>query len=200
MWWQLDDCWPSISWAVIYRAGRRKPSWYAIRRSFPDRLVVLQPSDDAGADLALINDTADVWEAATVVQHITPTGVVLDEITLDAAVGPRSMTRLTLPPGYAIGDGLTVATAGGGAPCTGGRVSTDASSLHGGMSRLMPPRRRSASRSRRTPSFAISASLLTASMRTQWSTNNSSRYSRVRATPSPSAHRECRIPLSGPTG
>jgi beta-mannosidase len=113
VWWQLDDCWPSISWSVIDRAGRRKPSWYALRRAFADRLVVLQPSDDAELALALVNDSADVWEATAVVHHLAADGVVLDEVTLDAAVGPRSTARLALPPGYAGGNGLTAATAGG---------------------------------------------------------------------------------------
>ena len=112
VWWQLDDCWPSISWAVIDRAGRRKPSWYALRRSFADRLAVLQPSNDADLVLTLVNDSADVWEAAPVVQHIAPAGVVLDEVTLEATVGPRSIARLALPRGYAGGDSLTMATAG----------------------------------------------------------------------------------------
>ena len=113
VWWQLDDCWPSISWAVIDRAGRRKPSWYALRRAFADRLVVLHPGNEADLVLALVNDSADVWEAAAVVQHLSPAGVVLDEVTLDAVVGPRSIARLALPSGYGGGNGLTVATAGG---------------------------------------------------------------------------------------
>ncbi len=114
VWWQLDDCWPSISWAVIDRAGRRKPSWYALRRSFADRLMVLQPSGDGGPDLilALVNDSGDVWEAAARVQHLTPAGVVVDEVTFDAAVSPRGIARLALPPGYAAVDSVTVATAG----------------------------------------------------------------------------------------
>jgi beta-mannosidase len=114
VWWQLDDCWPSISWAVIDRAGRRKPSWYALRRSFADRLVVLQPCDGARPDLVLVlvNDSGEVWEAAARVQHLTSAGVVLDEVALETAVGPRSIARLALPPGYAGGDGLTFATSG----------------------------------------------------------------------------------------
>lgn len=29
--WQLNDCWPTVSWAVVDYRGVRKPAWYAIR-------------------------------------------------------------------------------------------------------------------------------------------------------------------------
>ncbi|KAI6350777.1 hypothetical protein MCOR25_010404 [Pyricularia grisea] len=29
--WQLNDCWPTVSWAVVDYHGVRKPAWYAIR-------------------------------------------------------------------------------------------------------------------------------------------------------------------------
>lgn len=31
--WQLDDCWPVISWSIIDYYGRLKPAYYAIRRA-----------------------------------------------------------------------------------------------------------------------------------------------------------------------
>ncbi len=31
--WQLDDCWPVISWSIIDYYGRTKPAYYAIRRA-----------------------------------------------------------------------------------------------------------------------------------------------------------------------
>ena len=46
IWWQLNDCWPVTSWAVVDGDGRRKPAWYALRRAFADRLVTVQPRGD----------------------------------------------------------------------------------------------------------------------------------------------------------
>jgi beta-mannosidase len=43
LWWQLNDCWPAVSWSVVDSAGRRKPSWYALRRAYADELLTLQP-------------------------------------------------------------------------------------------------------------------------------------------------------------
>ena len=31
IYWQLNDCWPAISWSVVDVAGRRKLAWYALR-------------------------------------------------------------------------------------------------------------------------------------------------------------------------
>ncbi|KAK4177243.1 glycoside hydrolase superfamily [Triangularia setosa] len=31
--WQLNDCWPTISWAVVDYYGVKKPAWYAIKRA-----------------------------------------------------------------------------------------------------------------------------------------------------------------------
>jgi beta-mannosidase len=35
--WQLNDCWPVVSWAAVDGAGRRKPLWYALRAAYADR-------------------------------------------------------------------------------------------------------------------------------------------------------------------
>ena len=43
--WQLNDCWPVTSWAAIDGDGRLKPLWYALRHSYRDRLVTVQPRD-----------------------------------------------------------------------------------------------------------------------------------------------------------
>jgi beta-mannosidase len=34
--WQLNDCWPVISWSAIDGDGRLKPMWYALRRAYAD--------------------------------------------------------------------------------------------------------------------------------------------------------------------
>ncbi|MEY2654494.1 MAG: hypothetical protein RLZZ524_1522, partial [Pseudomonadota bacterium] len=31
--WQLNDCWPVSSWAIVDSAGHRKPAWHVIRRA-----------------------------------------------------------------------------------------------------------------------------------------------------------------------
>jgi hypothetical protein len=42
VWWQLNDCWPGPSWAVVGGDGRRKPAWYALRAACRPRAVTLE--------------------------------------------------------------------------------------------------------------------------------------------------------------
>src|SRR5690606_29030544 len=43
IWWQLNDCWPVTSWAIVDAGGGRKPAWYALRDAYAPRLVTIQP-------------------------------------------------------------------------------------------------------------------------------------------------------------
>lgn len=61
--WQLNDCWPVVSWAAVDGYGRRKPLWYALRRAYADRLVTVQQRA-GGPVLAVVNDSAEPWRAA----------------------------------------------------------------------------------------------------------------------------------------
>ena len=43
--WQLNDCWPVISWSAVDGDGRRKPLWYALRAAHEPRLLTIQPRE-----------------------------------------------------------------------------------------------------------------------------------------------------------
>jgi len=56
MFWQLNDCWPVVSWSVIDFNGDRKASTYAVKRSYQDAMVsVLQKNEHI--ETWLIQDT-----------------------------------------------------------------------------------------------------------------------------------------------
>ncbi|MFT4217548.1 MAG: glycoside hydrolase family 2 protein [Micropruina sp.] len=69
--WQLNDCWPAVSWSLIDHGGRLKPAYQAVKRAFSPRLVSLHLRDGE-PHLVLINDTREDWSAEVVVsrQHI----------------------------------------------------------------------------------------------------------------------------------
>lgn len=51
--WQLNDCWPVTSWAVIDSSARVKPAWYAIRRAMAPLACAVRRDGAAG--------TASAW-------------------------------------------------------------------------------------------------------------------------------------------
>jgi beta-mannosidase len=94
--WQLNDCWPVISWAAVDGDGRRKPLWYALRRAYADRLLTVQPHED-GLALVAVNDSASVWSAAVPVRRATLAGEVVADTTVDVAVPPGGAVSVPLP-------------------------------------------------------------------------------------------------------
>ena len=94
--WQINDCWPVTSWAAVDGDGRLKPLWYAVRASFADRLLTLQPRDGAPA-LVAVNDTASAWTTTAAVRWVAADGTVLAsaEVALEAA--PRATATAVLP-------------------------------------------------------------------------------------------------------
>jgi beta-mannosidase len=114
IWWQLDDCWPAISWAVVDRAGRRKPAWYAMRRAFADRLAVFDPTGPQLA-LVLVNDGRSPWEARVAIERVAPSGKAMAAADVAVNVQAGGMQRVVIPPDVAPAghNDLTIATVGG---------------------------------------------------------------------------------------
>ena len=52
--WQLNDCWPATSWALIDSSGTVKPAWHAVRRALAPLAVVLRLAPGS-ARLAIMN-------------------------------------------------------------------------------------------------------------------------------------------------
>jgi beta-mannosidase len=60
--WQLDDCWPVTSWAIVDYARRPKPAYYVIRRALAPLTVDLAGSG-AGAEIWAVNGRTQVVDA-----------------------------------------------------------------------------------------------------------------------------------------
>ncbi len=97
--WQLNDCWPVMSWAIIDSNGCPKPAWFSVQRSYADRLVTIQPRE-AGLALVLVNDSDEQWDATVdlalhnICRPETPEVAV--EV-VDIQVAARSTTTWTIP-------------------------------------------------------------------------------------------------------
>ncbi|MDR6867455.1 beta-mannosidase [Microbacterium resistens] len=68
--WQLNDCWPSLSWSMIDVDDRWKPAAYAVRAAYADRILVLRMEDGLPA-LFACNSAAEEWRASATVERWT---------------------------------------------------------------------------------------------------------------------------------
>jgi beta-mannosidase len=94
--WQLNDCWPVTSWAAIDGNGRVKPLWYAIKHSYADRLVTIQPGAD-GLTVAVVNDFGEGWSGELIVERLDFDGSVLASHSVPYAAELRATTTIPIP-------------------------------------------------------------------------------------------------------
>lgn len=103
--WQLNDCWPVVSWAAIDGDGREKPLLFAIREAYRPRMATIQPREDSLA-LVLVNDSPEVWEGAAALELLSasvPAATDGQRLPVDAAaqvdfsVPSRGTIEIPLP-------------------------------------------------------------------------------------------------------
>ncbi len=109
--WQLNDCWPVTSWSAVDGGGRRKPLWYALRRTYADRLLTVQPRE-GGLALVAVNDTDEPWRTAATIALRDFGGKTLESTRRDLDVPPREAVTLPLAaePAEPMRSMLTVST------------------------------------------------------------------------------------------
>jgi len=79
LWWQLNDCWPALSWAVVDVTGARKLAWHAAATIMAPRAVIAT-APDAPQGLTIVNDVPSPWDASVRIRCVTEAGdVLLDE-------------------------------------------------------------------------------------------------------------------------
>lgn len=94
--WQLNDCWPVTSWALIDSAGTVKPAWHAVRRALSAMAVAVRL--EAGqARLAVMNGTAAGCAVRLQLRLFTMDGRSLADSSADQQVPASSSVETTLP-------------------------------------------------------------------------------------------------------
>jgi len=88
--WQLNDCWPSISWSLVDQNGHRKPVWHAVRKAYADRILAFR-TDGAQQFVVAINDHDQAWTGAIELQRVNMDGDILRERTAALDVAPHAM-------------------------------------------------------------------------------------------------------------
>jgi beta-mannosidase len=91
LYWQLNDVWPSISWASIDHAGRWKLLNYAARRFFAPQAIVAEHKDGA-TRISLISDATTPIAARWRVRTMTMDGTVSKDTNAALSLPPLSST------------------------------------------------------------------------------------------------------------
>ncbi|MCY0968044.1 beta-mannosidase [Chryseobacterium wangxinyae] len=81
LYWQLNDCWPVISWSSIDYLGNWKALHYQVKRSFENQ-VILTEEKDGDLNFFAVNDGIENFEDVSVnIQVVRFDGKILNEIS-----------------------------------------------------------------------------------------------------------------------
>ncbi|WP_343222118.1 beta-mannosidase [Novosphingobium profundi] len=109
LYWQLNDVWPSISWASVDHYGRWKLLHYAAKRFFAAQIVT---AEHAGSEtkVTLVSDATTPLAA-----HWALTGYAMDGTKLGEAGGDITLAPTTATPARAVPDAEVFGSATPGA-------------------------------------------------------------------------------------
>lgn len=94
--WQLNDCWPVTSWAAVDGDGRLKPLYHELRRLYADRLLTVQ-SRDARLVVAVVNQSAEVWNIDVRLRRMTADGRTLGKAVVPVRAPGRQVVCADVP-------------------------------------------------------------------------------------------------------
>ncbi|HSG28966.1 MAG TPA: glycoside hydrolase family 2 protein, partial [Candidatus Krumholzibacterium sp.] len=87
LYWQLNDCWPAVSWSSIDYTGRRKALYYEAKRAFAP--VLISPVVEDGRFRVYLIDDRSISEADDRIDG----ELIIETIGLEGL--PRTETRVT---------------------------------------------------------------------------------------------------------
>jgi beta-mannosidase len=96
IWWQLNDCWPVTSWAVVDGGGVPKPAWFALRDAYRSRLLTVQPRGAAVVVFA-VNDSSEAWSVDGTIRRLRFDGTVLAATDVSLTVDGLSIASFEVP-------------------------------------------------------------------------------------------------------
>ncbi|MDQ3590476.1 MAG: glycoside hydrolase family 2 protein [Actinomycetota bacterium] len=90
LFWQLNDCWPCLSWSVLDYYGFGKAGYYYVRRAYAPILGSFKVLEDGSVELWITNDTLSRVQDNVTVRLGTFAGEPLWEETLHVRVAANS--------------------------------------------------------------------------------------------------------------
>ncbi|GCE22955.1 beta-mannosidase [Dictyobacter kobayashii] len=92
--WQINDCWPVTSWAMVDYYLRPKPAYYTVRRELAPIVVGLAVQPEQQAAVWAVNDTHDALDVRLVFQWWSLEGTLLNEQQAAYTLSPHQATEL----------------------------------------------------------------------------------------------------------
>jgi beta-mannosidase len=92
LFWQLNDCWPVLSWSVLDYNGFGKAGYYYARRAYAPLLASFKPASDGSVELWLTNDTLSEVRDDTTVRLASFEGETMWEENIQVRV-PANASR-----------------------------------------------------------------------------------------------------------
>lgn len=116
LFWMYNDCWGEVGWTIIDYYLDRKPAFYAVKRAFAPRRMILRREAD-GIALVVANDTPEQLQLecryGMVPLDRVPTDA--DLTTMSISVAPFSRHKTILAPPDDFNDGLESTRSGSSA-------------------------------------------------------------------------------------
>jgi beta-mannosidase len=97
--WQLNDCWPVSSWAIVDSAGQRKPAWHVIRRALAPLACAVRRDalDPSGASAWVMSSLDQPVQAQARWTLQTLTGETLDQHEQIVDLPANASSELAVP-------------------------------------------------------------------------------------------------------
>ncbi|WP_370898023.1 beta-mannosidase [Chryseobacterium gossypii] len=83
LYWQLNDCWPVVSWSSIDYSGNRKALHYQIKRSFEPQAVLMEEKDGMLSFYAVNDDLTKFQDVHLEVHVVRFNGEIIKKINID---------------------------------------------------------------------------------------------------------------------
>lgn len=90
LFWQLNDCWPALSWSVLDYYGFGKAGYFYARRAYAPVLASFKDLGEAGVELWIVNDTLDAIEDSVRVVLGSFDGAVVWEESRTISIPPNT--------------------------------------------------------------------------------------------------------------
>ncbi|NPA10502.1 MAG: glycoside hydrolase family 2 protein [Chlorobi bacterium] len=81
LYWQLNDCWPVVSWSSIDYSGNWKALHYQVKRSFENQVILVEEKEGILTFYAINDQTRKFDDVFVEIEIVNFQGKVLDKIT-----------------------------------------------------------------------------------------------------------------------